>query len=410
VTDATGYESGSTATVADNEFTRAGYTFTGWNTRADGSGTAYAASASLTVTGNVTLYAQWGSNETPPVDTPVPSAPDSLASVVVGTSDATRGEARLARGQDAYTVTVTVHDAEGDPVSGVADQLSVTVPQGVTAGTIVDNGDGTYSVPITSTVAGTQSVSVLLDGVAVGSPMGLRFIDSTVDKTTVVRGESLVVTGTGFVPGEQVELSVYFAHDGERPRLGSLTADENGAVTGTVPTGDAMPAGGYGVVLIGATSGTVMANFTVTDPADPGTPTDPGTPIPGGPVVPVAPALPMIDTVTSSVISGTAEPGVTLVLTYAKAGGAAGTLEVLVAADGTWSVETPADAVSGKVTVSVKGASGSASATRDLSVAKVVATTGGAVTPSDSTGLMTLLVGLGLAGLGVVALKVRRHA
>jgi uncharacterized repeat protein (TIGR02543 family) len=39
--------------------TRAGYTFTGWNTAADGSGTDYAAGASYTVDAAVTLYAQW---------------------------------------------------------------------------------------------------------------------------------------------------------------------------------------------------------------------------------------------------------------------------------------------------------------------------------------------------------------
>ncbi|MDR0503883.1 MAG: SUMF1/EgtB/PvdO family nonheme iron enzyme [Treponema sp.] len=38
---------------------REGYVFDGWNTNADGSGTTYAAGASYTVTGNVTLYAKW---------------------------------------------------------------------------------------------------------------------------------------------------------------------------------------------------------------------------------------------------------------------------------------------------------------------------------------------------------------
>ena len=39
--------------------TRTGYTFTGWNTEAGGGGTAYQAGSDLTVTGDVTLYAQW---------------------------------------------------------------------------------------------------------------------------------------------------------------------------------------------------------------------------------------------------------------------------------------------------------------------------------------------------------------
>ena len=39
-----------------------GYTFTGWNTKADGSGTAYAAGATYKKDAKVTLYAQWKKN------------------------------------------------------------------------------------------------------------------------------------------------------------------------------------------------------------------------------------------------------------------------------------------------------------------------------------------------------------
>ena len=49
-------------TLPENTFSREGYTFTGWNTKADGSGTAYADGASFSVSGNITLYAQWKSD------------------------------------------------------------------------------------------------------------------------------------------------------------------------------------------------------------------------------------------------------------------------------------------------------------------------------------------------------------
>jgi uncharacterized repeat protein (TIGR02543 family) len=42
--------------------TRSGYTFTGWNTKSDGSGTTYKAGASYKPTANTTLYAQWKKN------------------------------------------------------------------------------------------------------------------------------------------------------------------------------------------------------------------------------------------------------------------------------------------------------------------------------------------------------------
>ena len=46
-------------TIPSNSLTRPGYTFSGWNTASDGSGTAYATGSTITPTGNVTLYAQW---------------------------------------------------------------------------------------------------------------------------------------------------------------------------------------------------------------------------------------------------------------------------------------------------------------------------------------------------------------
>ncbi len=52
----------STYEVQDTELGRSGYTFNGWNTEANGSGTSYAPEATFTVTSNVTLYAQWSPN------------------------------------------------------------------------------------------------------------------------------------------------------------------------------------------------------------------------------------------------------------------------------------------------------------------------------------------------------------
>ena len=42
--------------------TRTGYTFTGWNTKADGTGTSYSAGANYSTNANATLYAQWRIN------------------------------------------------------------------------------------------------------------------------------------------------------------------------------------------------------------------------------------------------------------------------------------------------------------------------------------------------------------
>ena len=52
---------GNSVTIKANTFTRSDHTFTGWNTRADGTGTGYAAGNTITPNSNLTLYAQWKS-------------------------------------------------------------------------------------------------------------------------------------------------------------------------------------------------------------------------------------------------------------------------------------------------------------------------------------------------------------
>ena len=55
-----------TANLIANAFSRTGYTFAGWNTKADGSGTSYADKASvknLAASGTITLYAKWTANK-----------------------------------------------------------------------------------------------------------------------------------------------------------------------------------------------------------------------------------------------------------------------------------------------------------------------------------------------------------
>ena len=45
--------------ITTNAFTRTNYTFTGWNTAADGNGTSYTNGQSIILTEDITLYAQW---------------------------------------------------------------------------------------------------------------------------------------------------------------------------------------------------------------------------------------------------------------------------------------------------------------------------------------------------------------
>lgn len=49
--------------IAPNGYTRNGYTFQTWNTKADGTGDKYRPGDSITLTGDITLYAQWKANQ-----------------------------------------------------------------------------------------------------------------------------------------------------------------------------------------------------------------------------------------------------------------------------------------------------------------------------------------------------------
>ena len=58
------YAANASVTVLGNtgNLAKTGYTFNGWNTQANGQGTAYSAGASFTIAADVTLYAQWKAN------------------------------------------------------------------------------------------------------------------------------------------------------------------------------------------------------------------------------------------------------------------------------------------------------------------------------------------------------------
>jgi uncharacterized repeat protein (TIGR02543 family) len=69
--DSTNYQQGQTVTVLANtgNLVRINYSFSGWNTQADGSGTTYTQAQTFTMgSANVTLYAKWTANSVMPVE------------------------------------------------------------------------------------------------------------------------------------------------------------------------------------------------------------------------------------------------------------------------------------------------------------------------------------------------------
>lgn len=153
-----------------SSFSRAGYTFTGWNTAADGTGTAYAVGDKIPSTKSITVYAQWTLN----------------APTVSVTGNATKQ-------YDGGNVTLTA----ATPVSGVTYQWQrdgVNIDGATNATYTVKNvaDSGSYTVKITDTegktaVSSATAISITKKEVAVPT------VESKIYNGTVLTAD---VTGT----------------------------------------------------------------------------------------------------------------------------------------------------------------------------------------------------------------------
>lgn len=108
------------ASLTANAFTRNGYNFTGWNTAANGSGTAYADQQSYNFSSNLTLYAQWTvipPRPPRPIPTPTPSpsptpTPDPTPTPVPVPAPLEPGESELTINGVPRPVTVSPNAGE----------------------------------------------------------------------------------------------------------------------------------------------------------------------------------------------------------------------------------------------------------------------------------------------------------
>lgn len=142
-TIASSVANGARALADGSALSRPGYSFSGWNTAANGTGTAIAGGASYTPSGNVTLYAQWTRIPTPPA--PVFTSPIAVAPV---------GGVLNLSGTNLATVT------------------SITV--GNTAATISTSSNGQVVVKLPELAPGKYDLTIKnADG-------GIRFIDGLV--------------------------------------------------------------------------------------------------------------------------------------------------------------------------------------------------------------------------------------
>jgi len=280
-TDATAYKQNQSATAASNSggLARTGYTFVGWNTANDGSGTNYAAgSGSIPMSGgNLTLYAKW--TTVPPtitltgtlseVNTTFGTASVSPTSFTVSGANMVAGIAVTP--PPGFEVSQTPGGASGYAGSGTA----ITVGS---AGTIADTtvyvrltatatvGSSPYSGDITCTSSGATQKDVATASSTV-SPAELtitannqnKFYDTT--QTTPVTG-SAAFTSTGLKNGDTVGTVTLTYGTG-----GLLAADPAGNTSTITPSdaaGGSFTAGNYSIMYYPGTLTVVKATPTAT--------------------------------------------------------------------------------------------------------------------------------------------------
>ena len=196
------------ASIRTNSFTRSGYTFSGWNTAPDGTGTSYAAGASFPFTADDILYAQWtlapsnnsggsssgsssSSATTDPITPPATLRPNRVAPVTINTDPISRPFERLG--------LVFDPDAPSRATVGGRPANLVQIP----------DGRGRL----------TLNTGSFLLGVKVDEERGAEVQDETPSRSPelfVPRGESAVVSGGGSYPGSFVQL--FLPGDGQNAR------------------------------------------------------------------------------------------------------------------------------------------------------------------------------------------------
>lgn len=127
-----------------SSFSRAGYTFTGWNTAADGTGTAYAVGDKIPSTKSITVYAQWtlnaptvsvagnatkqydGADVTLTAATPVSSVTYQWQKNGVDIDSAIDATYTVKNVADSGSYTVKITDTEGKTAVSSATAISIT--------------------------------------------------------------------------------------------------------------------------------------------------------------------------------------------------------------------------------------------------------------------------------------------
>jgi len=181
-----------------------------------------------------------------------------------------------ADGVSSYTATARVSNWSGDPMKylGTAEMAFTPSSTKVSVSPVVNNGDGTYSVTLTTKVADPNYTLSMTYGGNVATAADLRTTSLPIPYraapaprvTLALPSISLsgprqqTVTGSNFRSGERVHLVV----ESTPWDIGYRTADAKGTVVFTFTVPANFPVGRHTATLTGSQSGAVSGTFEVT--------------------------------------------------------------------------------------------------------------------------------------------------
>ena len=233
-------ETGEEVTVTSVTPTRSGYSFDGWNSAANGSGTNYSPGQTFTMPGeNVTLYARWSSSSGPgPAPGPAPEpTPEIDPSPTPQPSPS--GEPSV----DEPFVNKAINDlpaGEAIAYEG-AQQIDIKVsPQVSNESQTVEGED--WSLTLTALEPDETALPLTNSGA----------VNATV-------GGSAQVSGAGFAPGTQVNVFII----GSNSPLGTFTVAPDGTFRGVAAIPRDFTAGNYAIQANGLTPNRVVRSTTI---------------------------------------------------------------------------------------------------------------------------------------------------
>ncbi len=206
------YSGGSTVTVLGNtgSLTRTGYTFNGWNTAANGSGTSYGPGSTFTISGNAAFYAQW-------LSIPAPVAGAVSATVAYNSSNnaiplnITGGaptSVAVASGAGQGTATASGTSITYTPTPGYSGSDSFTYTATNDGGTsapatvtITVNPQAPVANAVSATVAYNSSANPITLNITGGTPTSVAVASGASHGTATASGTSITYTPTASYTG-----------------------------------------------------------------------------------------------------------------------------------------------------------------------------------------------------------------